>query len=207
MRDPWILVTAVLAVWSIASLALARNAEARATGRIPPLPWRAPAALALAALCALLGRATPGAAITCGFACIALVAAADSDARTGYLFDAVTFPAAVLTTFAAIVTGTTFEAACGVVLLVGGFGAVVVFSKGRLMGMGDVKAMFALGAAFGPLESLIAIFAACLCGIAVLSLAGSMRRGARLYFGPHIAAGSLFALIAGDPIVHRLMGL
>jgi prepilin signal peptidase PulO-like enzyme (type II secretory pathway) len=207
MRDPWISVAVALAVWSTASLALARAAESRAMGTTPPLSWNVPAALALATLGAIWSRATPGAAVTCGLACIALVAAADSDARTGYLFDTVTFPAAVLTTLAAIVTGGTFDAASGVVLLVGGFGAIVFFSKGRLMGLGDVKAMFALGAAFGPLESLIAIFAACLSGIAAVSFSGNMRKGARIHFGPHLAAGSVFALVAGDPIVHRLMGL
>jgi len=201
------LAAAALAVWSTASLALARTAESRAAGKTPPLPWRTPAALALATWCALACRATPSAAVTCGLACIALVAAADSDARTGYLFDAVTFPAAILTTLAAIVSGTTFDAACGVLLLAGSFGALVVLSRGRLMGLGDVKAMYVLGAAFGPLESLVAIFAACISGIAALSLSGSLRSGARLHFGPHLAAGSLFALVAGDSIVHRLMGL
>ena len=99
------------------------------------------------------------------------------------------------------------RAAGGVALLVGTFGALVLLSRGRLMGLGDVKAMYALGAAFGPLESTLAICAACLSAIVTLALDGSLRRGRELPFGPHLAAGSVVALLVGDPIVHNLMRL
>jgi leader peptidase (prepilin peptidase)/N-methyltransferase len=203
----WDIAAVALAAWAVASLALARAAETRLAGVPPPLTPFAVAATAGVAGAALALRSSPAAAAACGLACIGLIAAADADSRTGYLFDAVTFPAALVVTGAVIAAGSTADAVGGVVLLVGCFGAVVVLSKGRLMGMGDVKAMFALGAAFGPLESLIAIGAACVSGIVAASLAGRLRRGAHLHFGPHLAAGAAFALAAGDRIVHQWMGL
>jgi prepilin signal peptidase PulO-like enzyme (type II secretory pathway) len=203
----WDIAAASLALWALASFSLARSAETRAARKRPPLSWPAIAAASFVGVAALASRATPANAAACGLACIGLVVAADSDARTGYLFDAVTLPAALLVTAAVIAAGSTLEAACGVALIVGAFGAIVLFSNGRLMGLGDVKAMFALGAAFGPLESLVAIFAACISGIVAASLAGNLRPGARLSFGPHLAAGSAFALVAGDGIVHHWMGL
>jgi prepilin signal peptidase PulO-like enzyme (type II secretory pathway) len=69
------------------------------------------------------------------------------------------------------------------------------------MGLGDVKAMFAIGAAFGPLESLIAIFGACVSGILAAMLAHRLRPGEAVRFGPHLAAGSALALSFGDPIL------
>jgi prepilin signal peptidase PulO-like enzyme (type II secretory pathway) len=69
------------------------------------------------------------------------------------------------------------------------------------MGLGDVKAMFAIGAAFGPLESLIAIFGACASGILAAAVTRRLRPGESVRFGPHLAAGSALALSLGDPIV------
>jgi prepilin signal peptidase PulO-like enzyme (type II secretory pathway) len=195
----------LLAGWLIASFALARCAESRASGVRPSYSWAAIVAAVFVGVAAIVLRAPPAGAVACGIACIGLVAAADSDSRTGYLFDAVTLPAAILTTFAAVAADSTCEAARGVVLLVGTFGSVVLLSNGRLMGLGDVKAMFALGAAFGPLESLVAIFAACISGILAALLAGRLQRGTRLHFGPHLAAGSVFALTTGDYIVRHWM--
>jgi leader peptidase (prepilin peptidase)/N-methyltransferase len=73
-----------------------------------------------------------------------------------------------------------------------------------MLGFGDVKAMYAVGAAFGPLESLVAIFAACVSGIVTVALAGRLQRGAELRFGPHLAVGAVVALVAGAPIARYL---
>jgi prepilin signal peptidase PulO-like enzyme (type II secretory pathway) len=196
-----------LIAWTIAGLALVRGAERRVLRRVPPKPWRAAAFALGAAVCAVVFRATPVGAVACGATCIALIVAGEADARTGYLFDAITFPTALLVTAIAVAGGTTLDAACGVCVLVGSFGALVVCSRGRLMGLGDVKAMFAIGAAFGPLESIVAIFAACVSGIVWTAFAGRLRCGAQVHFGPHLAAGSAFALVGGDFVVHRMLGL
>ncbi len=199
-------VAAGLFVWVAFAFALAHHAEAQLTNRAAMIPWRAIVGAMLLAMLALLIRPLAGAAL-CGVACIALVAAAAGDARTGYLFDAITLPAAVLVAFLALCTGAAQSAAGGVALTVGVFGDVVLLSRGRWMGLGDVKALYALGAAFGPLESLLAILAASLCAIATTAVAGRLQCGREIRFGPHLAVGAAFALVAGEPIVHGWMGL
>lgn len=195
-----------LVAWCAVAMALVRRAERRVGVTRPSASW---IVFTLGAGVALLAVALrPGlSGAACGIACIALIVAGGADARTGLLFDAITLPTALLAAMLAIASGASDLAMWGVVLLVGGFGAVVVFSRGRYMGLGDVKAMYAIGAAFGPFESLVAIFAACASGIIAAAIAGRFARGAEIRFGPHLAIGATFALVAGDPIVHHSLGL
>jgi prepilin signal peptidase PulO-like enzyme (type II secretory pathway) len=190
-----------LTVWGMFAVARARAVERRAA-----IPWCELAGCGvLAAAAPLLAAGTEDAAAR-GIACIALLSAAGADARTGHLFDAVTFPAALLTATVAILGGEGARAAGGVLLLVGIFGSLVVLSRGRLMGLGDVKAMYALGAAFGPVEGALAVAAASACGVAVAYARGTRGRGTEIPFGPHLAAGAAFALVFGDPLAQRLAG-
>ncbi len=193
-----------LGAWCMLALLLARRAERNAVrGRALPSPWRDLAiAVAVAGLAAVVRPAPTAAA--CGAACIALVVAGGADARTGLLFDAVTRPAAGVVAVLAIALGNATSAAFGVTLLVGIFGTIVVATRGRAMGLGDVKAMYAIGAAFGPFESLVVIVVACASGLVAARLRGAFSRGAEVRFGPHLAVGSTFALAFGDPIVRRL---
>ncbi|MBC5800203.1 MAG: prepilin peptidase [Candidatus Eremiobacteraeota bacterium] len=195
-----------LCAWVAIAFAATQHAEAKLPGCTAALSRPAVVVAVLLALLALLSRPPAGAAV-CGVACVALVAAAASDARTGYLFDAITFPTALLVASLALWTGAAHSAAAGVALMVGCFGGIVVVSRGRWMGLGDVKALYAVGAAFGPLESLLAIFAASLCAIVTSAVAGRLRRGHEIRFGPHLAAGAALVLVAGEPIVHGWMHL
>jgi leader peptidase (prepilin peptidase)/N-methyltransferase len=198
----------LLALWVPIALALTAFAERRvaASPAPPPTLWKPGATCALLIAVALATRSGPS-ALVCGIACLSLTIAAFADARTGLLFDAITLPTAALTVLAVVACGDPGEAARGVVVLVGGFGSVVAFSRGRLLGLGDVKALYAVGAAFGPWEGIVAIFGACISGIAAVALAGRLQRGTAIPFGPHLALGSAFALAMGDPIVHRLLRL
>jgi len=196
------LVAASLVLWAGLVFALARAAERRATGST-----RAPSVATVALVLVIAGlagalRATPAAAFACGVTCVSLVVAAEADARIGLLFDAVTLPTAILTSFVCLAAGDATAAVWGVALLVGPFWSLVFVTHGRAIGMGDVKAMFAIGAAFGPLESWIAIFGACVSGIVGVSLAGRLRSRESVRFGPHLAVGCALALAFGDPIVH-----
>jgi prepilin signal peptidase PulO-like enzyme (type II secretory pathway) len=194
-----------LALWLPLALVLARRAESRFSP-IACVPWRA--ATACAGVVAVVACFRPPATgIACGVACVALVVAAFADARTGYLFDAITLPAGLLSAGVAVAFGSAAPAAAGVLVLVALFGSLTVWSKGRLMGLGDVKAMYAIGAAFGPTEAVFAIFAACVSGVATSLISGRFRRGAEIRFGPHLAAGSTIALVAGDRVVHGMLGL
>lgn len=201
---PYLLAASFIA-WGVALFVLVRRAERHATAENLPRPWRTVSCAVALGLLALALRPFPQAAL-CGAACIALALAAGADYRTGYLFDALTFPTALAVTALAIANQTTTAAAWGVALLVVPFGTLVIVTRGRMLGLGDVKAMYAVGAAFGPLESLVAIFAACVSGIVTVAVAGRLRRGAEVRFGPHLAAGAAFALVAGDPIARHLAG-
>jgi len=205
MFDAPFAVAAFLIAWCALGIALVRRAEYRVAFAALPPAWREIAIGLGVAVLAVSVRPAPTAA-ACGVACIALVVASGADARTGLLLDAVTFPAAVLVASLAIAHGNERDAAWGVAFLVGVFGTIVVASRGRYMGLGDVKAMYAIGAAFGPFESLVVIFVACASGIVAASLRGALARGAEIRFAPHLAIGSVFALVAGDAITHRYLG-
>jgi leader peptidase (prepilin peptidase)/N-methyltransferase len=183
---------------------LVRHACVRAFGT-SAVPWLALLSAPCIAAFALATRPLPQAA-ACGVACIALAIAAEADARTGYLFDAITIPTAALVVAIAFATGAGPVAAIGCALLVGVFGIVVALSRGRAMGMGDVKAMASIGAAFGPAEAMLAIAAACASGILEACLRGRLQRRAEIRFGPHLAIGATFTLVAGEPLTRRIIG-
>lgn len=189
-----------LVAWLALTTAIVRRAERRITSEIPPAPWPTLAS-ALAIVFLALATRPLAQALICGCACVAIVVASGPDFRAGYLFDVVTLPAAIVVATLAIVFGSAPHAAAGVALLVGAFGAVVFFSHGRLMGLGDVKAMYAVGAAFGPFESIVAIFFACASGTLAALCSRHLERGREIRFGPHLAVGCAFALVAGEPIV------
>jgi prepilin signal peptidase PulO-like enzyme (type II secretory pathway) len=200
------IVFAALSAWGVLAFALAAWVESRYAGVSPPLPRSA--LLAALGVAAFATTVRPlGDALAGGAACIALIAAAPADERTGYLFDALTLPACLAVLLLAVAFGSEARAAAGVMLLVGAFGGVVLLSRGRLMGLGDVKAMYAIGAAFGPLESLVAVVTACASGLFTLAILQRMSRGNQLHFGSHLAAGAVVALVAGDRIVRALTGL
>ena len=185
-----------LAAWTAILCAISRRALLRAVG-VAATPWLAiGSAVALCAF-ALLSRPLP-AACTCGAACIALAIAADADARTGYLFDVLTLPSAGVVFSLACLTGTGLTALFGCIVPTALFGAIVLISQGRAMGLGDVKAMASLGAAFGPVESLFAIAAACASGIVEAGLRGGLRHRTEIRFGPHLAIGAAVALVWGE---------
>ena len=194
-----------LSLWCGVGAALVAVVERAELGALSPARWRDVAAGCAVALLAVTVR-PPAEAVVCGATCVGLVVAAGADARTGLLFDAITLPTAVLVTTLAILTGTGAAATAGVLLLVGIFGGIVLVSRGRAMGLGDVKAMYAVGAAFGPTGALLVVFFSCISGIAATLARGSFARHAEIRFGPHLAIGSTIALIAGRPIRHYLLG-
>jgi leader peptidase (prepilin peptidase)/N-methyltransferase len=196
----------ILLAWVPLAIALAARGESRLAPQVGSSAWRAAVlpALAVVAVCCLRPAAS---AVPCGLATIGLVAAAFVDARTGYLPDTITAPVAALSALAAAAVGSAGAAVAGVLLLVGGFGALVGVSRGRLMGLGDVKAMYAIGAAFGPAEAVFAVGTACLSGIAAAAFSGRLRAGSELRFGPHLAVGCAIAVACGDRFVHGMLGL
>ncbi len=201
----------LLSTWAAALSAAATRAESRVSSADPRSRW--PQIMACATIVAVATFvARDPKALAAALACIALVVGAFADARTGYLFDAITFPAALVTAILALATGSAAQATAGVALLVGIFGAVAIISRGRAIGLGDVKAMYAIGAAFGPAKAIFILFAASLSGLAAAALSRRTARGSHpvlreIPFGPHLAIGSSVALMVGDRVVHGVLGL
>lgn len=148
---------------------------------------------------ALIGRdlTWPGAALlSCASVCAA------TDLQFGYIFDRV-----LLASLTAIVAttwnlGQLTDGALGAIVCAGTLLIPSVLSRGRAMGLGDVKLAGTAAVALGLRPSVFALWVACVSGgsIAALGLAtGRVRRGSRMPFGAFLALGAYSALLAGDP--------
>ncbi len=180
-------------LWSASIFELASRAGTKISGRPFQLPvWAAVAAAALAAVA--VSRADP-AASTGACVDIALVAGGAVDASTGYLVDAVTLPAAALALSSALVSGRTHEACAGVLVSAGLFGCFYLLSRGRAVGLGDVKALFAVGVVQGPFGAVLTLVAASLSGAVFALRRGEFACGRTLHFGPHLAAGAALTFL------------
>lgn len=130
--------------------------------------------------------------------------AAVADARTGFIPDAVTRA----TAFAALGTAACAGAAvhaCGGAFAVGGsLLALHLLTRGRGLGLGDVKLGTAIGAGFGPAAGLFALGAAFIAGGAYafwLLATRRARRGDAIRFGPFLALGVLAAALVPSGLV------
>jgi prepilin signal peptidase PulO-like enzyme (type II secretory pathway) len=182
-------------LWSALIFGLTKRAAQRiAPGTLPKPAFQWSVAIALAALAGVRG---PHAALpVC--VCIALLAAGIVDAHTGYLPDATTLPAAALGLAAALGPQRGSEACLGILESAGPFGFLHFISRGRATGLGDVKALYAIGAAFGPFGTAVVLFAASLSALALSLLRGRFSRTARIRFGPHLATGALLTLVFSE---------
>ena len=124
------------------------------------------------------------------------VVAAVVDLRTGLIPDVVTRATALVALGCAVANGI-IPLACGGAYAVGGSLLVLhLLTRGRGLGLGDVKLGTAIGAGFGPAAGLVALGTAFVLGGAFASwllLTGRARRGDAIRFGPFLAAGTLTA--------------
>lgn len=99
----------------------------------------------------------------------------------------------------------------GIVVGVGALGFLVLITRGKGMGLGDVKLGALIGVSLGGVLALLALWAAFLLGAVVgtgLVLAKRARwRGTELSFGPFLALGWLVAVCWGEPILAWYTGL
>lgn len=86
----------------------------------------------------------------------------------------------------------------------GFFGALVLLTKGKGMGLGDVKLAFLMGLALGFPEIIVALYFAFLTGAllsAILILTKRKKFGQTIPFGPFLSAGTIFSLFYGEKAV------
>lgn len=179
--------------------AVARE-RARAFGvaATPTLRTGIPAAAAFVPCLLAAHDASRAISIAILTACAAISAV--TDLESGLIFDRVLTVATLLMLPAAafagnVATGLAGAAAAGALLwLPHGV------SRGRAIGLGDVKLAAVAGFALGPVGGLFALWAAAIGGgliAAVLLGCRRARRGDALRFGPFLAAGVAFTIAGG----------
>jgi len=127
------------------------------------------------------------------------LAAAIIDARTGYIPNAVTRTTAVTALAVALPSGS-MQAALGACVAGGVLLALHLLTRGRGLGLGDVKLGAAIGAGLGPWYGIAALAAAFIAGgayAAFLIVRGRAGRRDAIAFGPYLAAGTSIAAFAG----------
>ena len=86
----------------------------------------------------------------------------------------------------------------------GFFGLLVVLTKGRGMGLGDVKLAFLMGLVLGLPRIIVALYFAFLTGAlvsAILILSKKKKFGQTVPFGPFLVGGTIFALFYGNQAI------
>ena len=161
-------------------------------------PWRG-SSVAVAA-CAAIWSAIPAVAAS-GWQAPALLAAAAcaaaTDLQNGHIFDWVLLAAAAPCLAIAAMHGTTIDAIAGGAIAAALLAMPWLLTRGRGMGLGDLKLGALLGLGLGSMRATHAVWFAFVAGgalAAVLWCAGVVRRDTRLPFGPFLAAGACWAL-------------
>jgi leader peptidase (prepilin peptidase) / N-methyltransferase len=127
------------------------------------------------------------------------VAAGVVDARTGYIPNGVSRTTAAAAVTLAALGGTTMTACLGAYVVGGALLALHLLTRGRGLGLGDVKLGTAIGAGCGPAAGAVALGAAFIIGgayAAWLLVARRAKRGDAISFGPFLGLGMLTALVA-----------
>lgn len=120
-----------------------------------------------------------------------------TDLRSGYVFDAVTLPALASLLLFAGVSGTLTASLCGAAAGSGALAVLYAVTRGRGLGLGDVKLAACIGAAFGWAGALRVLEAAFIIGGAYAAAALVMSRARRrdeIAFAPFIFAGTAAVL-------------
>ena len=90
------------------------------------------------------------------------------------------------------------------------FGSLVLVSRGKWMGLGDVKYVFLMGLVLGFPEILFGLFVAFLSGAAIgifLIGAGRKKLSSQIPFGPFLAAGTLVALLFSQTVLNWYLSI
>jgi leader peptidase (prepilin peptidase)/N-methyltransferase len=182
------------ALWGIAQRVAARRAL-----ELGPLPWWLPALGGCAALgiACLAGapQASPLAASLIGAIVCGVV-----DARTGFIFDALSLTVAAVSAGLALACGMLADGLIGAALAAAILGGLYLITRRRGIGLGDVKLGAALALGYGAQSTLVALGSAFVLGAAyatALLAGGRARRTDAVRFGPFIAGGAAVALVAG----------
>jgi leader peptidase (prepilin peptidase) / N-methyltransferase len=186
----WVaMVVYVGALFALYAIAWRRDASVRMTS---------PVGLALAALaggviafCAMRGFSVSF-GLALALAC--LVVCSVSDLASGLVFDAVTGAAACGILLSALIGAHATVSLLGACICVAPMLALYALTRGRGIGLGDVKLGGIIGAGIGGVEAIAAIGTAFVAGAVCcipLVLARRVRRSDRVPFAPFMALGTI----------------
>jgi len=85
------------------------------------------------------------------------------------------------------------------------FAAIIILTRGRGLGWGDVKLAFLMGLVLGWPDIFLALFLAFLSGALTgvgLIIAGRKQLKSQIPFGPFLAAATIFVALFGEPLAN-----
>jgi prepilin signal peptidase PulO-like enzyme (type II secretory pathway) len=129
------------------------------------------------------------------------VACAIADIRTGLIPNTATYPSLAMLFCLACITHTFAPSLAGAAAASGSLLFLHALTRGRGMGLGDVKLAACIGAGLGVRRSAVALAAAFILGAGagvVLLAARKAKFGDRIPFGPFLAAGSIAGLCLNE---------
>jgi leader peptidase (prepilin peptidase) / N-methyltransferase len=177
------------ALWTIAKRAAVRR---RLVLGASSQAWAAAAIVATSCIAAL-----PDATLSACIGLAAIAIAAVVDAESGYIFDPLIVAGIAGIAASAITEGRGVASVYGLIVAGGSVLCIWVASRGRGLGLGDVKLAALVGAAFGALGGITAIGLAFIAGSAgaiFQIIAGKAHFGMSIRFGPYLLAGSVCLL-------------
>lgn len=121
------------------------------------------------------------------------------DLKHYLILDKVIYPAVVI---AAVFNFSNWSSALGTA---GFFLAIVLLSKGKWMGVGDIKLAFLMGLMLGFPDILVALFLAFMTGAIIgigLIFWGKKTLKSEVPFGPFLIGGTLIALFWGERLIN-----
>jgi len=139
---------------------------------------------------------------------LALTCAAISsitDLRSGLVYDRVTGWSAAAIALCSLRTGTSGGACLGALLCGGALYALHLGTRGRGLGLGDVKLAGVIGAGLGgaqAIEAIAAAFVAAALWTAPQLAVGRLHRGDQIRFAPFLAIGALGFVLATSVARH-----
>jgi leader peptidase (prepilin peptidase)/N-methyltransferase len=135
------------------------------------------------------------------------------DLKHYLILDRMVLSGSILAIIYQLALGNFWQGFLGAVLLSGFFGILYLVSRGRWIGLGDVKLGFFLGFLMGYPVVLVLFFLAYFFGAAVsglLLLTGRRKLRDRLPFGTFLTVASFIAMLWGEEIIQwyfRLIGI
>ena len=142
----------------------------------------------------ILAERQPGieAALVVATLATCAIASTITDARNGVIVDRVTIPATALILTSAVAAGQAGASVEGSLASGGTLGLLWMLSRGRAIGLGDIKFAACIGAALGSVQGELALGVAFVLGgvYAVTALMRGARRSDATCFAPYLAIAS-----------------